>query len=78
VNTPPITYYALDLERRELTRTLNQITMVPNGKGSSVQDENYGVLGAELAGKVAVRGMWGTYDGGIDFVRFSAASGSAS
>ncbi|KIJ24205.1 hypothetical protein M422DRAFT_111588, partial [Sphaerobolus stellatus SS14] len=42
---PPITYYALDLERREL---------VPH---------DYGALGAELAGKVAVRGMWGTYDG---------------
>jgi len=66
---PPITYYALDLEQAELVRTLNQITMDRRKTGGNVGDnahmEDYGALGAELQGKVAVRGMWGTYDGGI-------------
>jgi hypothetical protein len=51
----PITYYALDLEERELERTLGQI---------AVSD-----LGQTLRGKVEAKGMWGTYDGGLKFVR---------
>ncbi|KAI0043936.1 DUF323 domain-containing protein [Auriscalpium vulgare] len=50
----PITYYALDLEQRELQRTLDQLAT------SSV--------GPELEGKVAAKGMWGTYDGGLKFI----------
>lgn len=62
---PPITYYALDLERQELVRTLDQITMDEHTHESPAAPEhNYGALGVELSGKVAVRGMWGTYDGG--------------
>ncbi|KAG8868209.1 hypothetical protein FRB97_002624, partial [Tulasnella sp. 331] len=53
-NQAPITYHALDLERRELLRTLD-----------SLSDS----IGKELKGKVDARGMWGTYDGGIDFIR---------
>ncbi|KAF8585097.1 hypothetical protein K439DRAFT_1410265 [Ramaria rubella] len=69
-NIPPITYYALDLERRELVRTLNQITMnESNDMEHIVHGEDYGALGAELAGKVSARGMWGTYDGGIQFIK---------
>lgn len=51
---PPITYYALDLEQRELERTLGEITMSAVGKS--------------LKGKVETKGMWGTYDGGLKFV----------
>ncbi|KAJ3534821.1 hypothetical protein NMY22_g6757 [Coprinellus aureogranulatus] len=50
----PITYYALDLEKRELERTLGQIDASDIGK--------------YLAGKVATKGMCGTYDDGLKFV----------
>jgi L-histidine Nalpha-methyltransferase / hercynylcysteine S-oxide synthase len=52
---PPITYYALDLEERELQRTLDQITASE--------------LGPKLNGKVLTKGMWGTYDDGLKFVQ---------
>ncbi|EJD05995.1 DUF323 domain-containing protein [Fomitiporia mediterranea MF3/22] len=48
-----IIYFALDLEKRELERTLSELM------------ENYG---DQLSGKVAAKGMWGTYDGGLKFV----------
>ncbi|KAF5380666.1 hypothetical protein D9757_007044 [Collybiopsis confluens] len=51
---PPITYYALDLEKRELERTLNEID-------SSI--------GTALHHKVAAKGMWGTYDDGLKFLQ---------
>ncbi|THH16530.1 hypothetical protein EW146_g4127 [Bondarzewia mesenterica] len=54
MNTAPITYYALDLEERELKRTLDQLSR------SSV--------GPELRGKIDTKGMWGTYEGGLKFV----------
>ncbi len=50
-STEPITYYALDLEHRELERTLGEI------QNSS--------LGEQLKGKVKTKGMWGTYDDGL-------------
>ncbi|TFK70933.1 hypothetical protein BDN72DRAFT_495551 [Pluteus cervinus] len=50
----PITYYALDLEERELKRSLDQITASE--------------LGMSLSGKVETKGMWGTYDGGLKFI----------
>lgn len=50
----PITYYALDLEQRELSRTLDQLAASP--------------VGAEIEGKVDSRGLWGTYEGGLKFV----------
>lgn len=54
-NSPaPITYYALDLEERELQRTLDQITTSD--------------VGRSLSGKVDTKGMWGTYDAGLKFV----------
>ncbi|KIY63926.1 hypothetical protein CYLTODRAFT_425697 [Cylindrobasidium torrendii FP15055 ss-10] len=53
--TPPITYYALDLEQRELQRTLEGI--------------NHSDLGPMLEGKVSTRGMWGTYDDGLKYVQ---------
>ncbi|KAF9026164.1 hypothetical protein BDZ89DRAFT_1161431 [Hymenopellis radicata] len=51
----PVTYYALDLEQRELARTLAGITESD--------------LGQVLRGKVETRGMWGTYDDGLKFVQ---------
>lgn len=65
---PPATYYALDLERCELERTLNQIAMTKDvssvSPASDTGEHPYGALGEELSGRVAVRGIWGTYDGG--------------
>ncbi|KAA1474681.1 DUF323 domain-containing protein [Dentipellis sp. KUC8613] len=49
----PVTYYALDLEERELKRTLAELS---------------NTLGSELRGKVEAKGMWGTYDGGLKFI----------
>ncbi|KAL0069089.1 hypothetical protein AAF712_003775 [Marasmius tenuissimus] len=51
---PPITYYALDLEKNELERTLGEINMSAVGK--------------DLEGRVATKGMWGTYDDGLKYV----------
>ena len=50
----PVAYYALDLERKELLRTLNVVSST---------------IGPQLAGKVDAKGMWGTYDGGLAFIR---------
>jgi hypothetical protein len=51
----PITYYALDLEQRELERTLSEIETSE--------------LGEKLAGKVETKGMWGTYNDGLKFIK---------
>lgn len=53
-------YYALDLEHRELVRTLAGIT-APDGE-----------LAAALNGRVDVRGLCGTYEDGIRFVNDGA------
>lgn len=47
-------YFALDLERSELVRTLQELS-------SSI--------GTNLTDRVSFGGMWGTYDGGIAFVK---------
>ena len=54
-STPPITYYALDLNKPELERTLSEL---------AASD-----VGNQLQGKVATKGMWGTYDGGLKFIQ---------
>ena len=51
----PITYYALDLEQRELERTLNELETSE--------------LGERLAGRVETKGMWGTYNDGLKFIK---------
>lgn len=51
---PKTSYFALDLERPELVRTLDELS-------SSI--------GKDLADRVSFGGMWGTYDGGIAFVK---------
>ena len=50
-----ITYYALDLEKPELERTLSEM---------ATSD-----VGSKLQGKVATKGMWGTYNGGLKFIQ---------
>jgi uncharacterized SAM-dependent methyltransferase len=52
--SPPITYYALDLEENELYRTLGEISRSE--------------LGKHLAGKVETKGICGTYDEGLRFI----------
>ncbi|KAL1753967.1 histidine-specific methyltransferase [Schizophyllum commune] len=52
---PPVTYYALDLDGKELRRTLGNLAC--------------DALNGGLDGRVAVQGMWGTYEDGIRFVR---------
>lgn len=51
---PSTSYFALDLERSELVRTLHELSAS---------------IGPALAGRVSFGGMWGTYDGGIAFVK---------
>ena len=50
----PISYYALDLEKRELERTLMEL--------------NASEVGAQLEGRVATAGLCGTYDDGLKFI----------
>ncbi|KAI0917484.1 hypothetical protein AcW1_007327 [Taiwanofungus camphoratus] len=52
---PLINYYALDLQDRELDRTL------------SVLDQSD--AGAQIQGKVTTKGMCGTYDDGLKFIQ---------
>lgn len=52
--SPSMTYYALDLEKRELDRTLKELSLSE--------------LGAELKGKVATKGLCATYDDGLAFI----------
>lgn len=61
MSTPPVTYYALDLEKSELERTLSQLS----------ESE----LGAELAGKVATKGLCATYDDGLAFIQDGGLQG---
>ncbi|KAI0081533.1 DUF323 domain-containing protein [Panus rudis PR-1116 ss-1] len=51
----PVTYYALDLEKRELERTLSDLS---NSE-----------LGSELKGRVATKGLCATYDDGLTFIQ---------
>ena len=51
----PVTYYALDLEKRELERTLSELS---NSE-----------LGAELDGKITTKGLCATYDDGLAFIQ---------
>ncbi|KAJ3731182.1 DUF323 domain-containing protein [Lentinula guzmanii] len=60
--SPPITYYALDLEKRELERTLNAISSD---------------IGTDLIGKVETKGMWGTYDDGLKFLNSTGLHASS-
>ncbi|KAI0631951.1 DUF323 domain-containing protein [Trametes polyzona] len=58
---PPISYYALDLEKRELERTLDEL--------------NRSNIGAEMKGKVSTSGLCGTYDDGLKFIAEGSLEG---
>ncbi|PCH40324.1 DUF323 domain-containing protein [Wolfiporia cocos MD-104 SS10] len=60
----PITYYALDLQQRELQRTLKEL---------SESD-----VGAQLSGKISIRGLCGTYDDGLRFIQEGGLEGRVS
>jgi L-histidine Nalpha-methyltransferase / hercynylcysteine S-oxide synthase len=50
----PITYYALDLDRPEMERTLDQLAASP--------------VGLEMQGKVDTCRLWCTFEGGLKLV----------
>ena len=56
----PISYFALDLEERELKRTLSELHMSD--------------LGPILSGKVETRGLLGTYESGLQFITHGGLS----
>ncbi|KXN81793.1 hypothetical protein AN958_03719 [Leucoagaricus sp. SymC.cos] len=62
--TTPITYYALDLEEKELERTLKEIQNTP--------------IGESLKGRVNTRGICGTYDDGLRYLSTPPSSPGAS
>ena len=55
LDTPPVTYYALDLEKRELDRTLQELSMSD--------------VGADMEGKIATKGLCATYDDGLQYIQ---------
>lgn len=57
----PITYYALDLQERELERTLKQL--------------NQSDVGVQIRGKVATQGLCGTYDDGLKYIQEGGLDG---
>ena len=56
-----MTYYALDLEKRELERTL----------GDLADSE----IGSEIKGKLATKGLCATYDDGLKFIKEGGLQG---
>ncbi|KAJ3558000.1 hypothetical protein NM688_g1170 [Phlebia brevispora] len=63
-DSPPITYYALDLEKRELQRTLKQLAESD--------------VGEEIRGKVSTKGLCATYDDGLEFIQDGGLQGRGS
>ncbi|EMD39793.1 hypothetical protein CERSUDRAFT_112059, partial [Gelatoporia subvermispora B] len=61
VTTAPVNYFALDLEKRELERTLSELSKSE--------------VGQTLHGKVATKGMCGTYDDGLQFIQEGGLNG---
>ncbi|OSD07332.1 hypothetical protein PYCCODRAFT_1430586 [Trametes coccinea BRFM310] len=59
---PTTNYYALDLDKRELIRTLGEL-----GKSE---------VGPALKGKMSTAGLWGTYDDGLRFIADGGLQGS--
>ncbi len=63
MENPPITYFALDLEKRELERTLHELAKSD--------------VGVEIQGKVATKGLCATYDDGLEFIKDGGLQGSS-
>lgn len=72
--TTPVTYYALDLEKRELERTLGQLAMSDIGSTLKGKVDAKGMLGEKsviesIAGKHSTeRATTGTYDDGLGYI----------
>lgn len=60
-DAPAVQYYALDLDKAELVRTLEQLHQQEARKA----DANDWTV---LDGKVGINGMWATYDQGLEFI----------
>jgi hypothetical protein len=54
-SSPPVTYYGLDLEHRELAHALGVIDKSD--------------IGRRLAGKILLKGMWGTFENAFKFIQ---------
>ncbi|CDO77162.1 hypothetical protein BN946_scf184657.g37 [Trametes cinnabarina] len=61
-DSPASSYFALDLDKRELIRTLGEL-------GDSA-------IGHALHGKIALTGLWGTYDDGLRFITMGGLEAS--
>lgn len=59
----PVRYYALDLDKAELVRTLGDLREQLGGERNTAAD-----TWAVADGKVAVNGLWATYDQGLDYI----------
>ncbi|KAI3478908.1 hypothetical protein L1887_59092 [Cichorium endivia] len=58
---PSVHYYALDLDKAELERTLRDLRQQEAVQGD---DGTWTIHG----GKVGINGLWATYDAGLDFI----------
>ncbi|TKY90429.1 hypothetical protein EX895_000427 [Sporisorium graminicola] len=57
---PSVQYYALDLDKAELERTLRDL----RAQEATTSDDSWTIHG----GKVGINGLWATYDAGLDFI----------
>ncbi|CAO1621803.1 unnamed protein product [Parajaminaea phylloscopi] len=58
----PVRYYALDLDKSELMRTLTDLRAALGGSGAGHNKEDPWAI---LDGKLTVSGLWATYDQGL-------------
>ncbi|MCO5590102.1 hypothetical protein L7F22_044071 [Adiantum nelumboides] len=58
---PNVEYYALDLDKAELQRTLEELH---KQEAKQIDADKWSVMN----GKVGINGMWATYDQGLDFI----------
>lgn len=58
---PSVHYYALDLDKAELERTLRDL----RSQEATNDDQNAWTI---HAGKVGINGLWATYDAGLEFI----------
>ncbi|CEH17507.1 hypothetical protein CBOM_03925 [Ceraceosorus bombacis] len=62
--SPAVNYYALDLDRSELVRTLGELHDQERG-ASDTKDKHHFTI---YDGAVALNGIWATYDQGLEYV----------
>lgn len=61
----PVRYFALDLDKSELVRTLHDLReQLGSRAGQDEAHDEWTILG----GKVAVNGLWATYDKGLEHI----------